>query len=719
MREIDNINEVDVNIEGKGFDDPQLRLLYAKNQMIFTNLTEYWKPLIMKGKTYFNYMHGDIFDSKTREIYEEVQQKICIEPKLMKPKINRIVGEVMKGKRSGKIVTEGGMSAEQVSLANLILKYFENKIKEQENLSEMLFNGCVSCTPQVMLFDLARTAYGDQMAGLTVDVLKWDTFVLNKYLNKTDGSDAHTIIWIARKSKQELIDENPNRKTQIDEHYKFLDRVATDSRELLEQTTGLTVEDARHLYYNILSGASNTGLDGRMLCCERLSPVKVKAEVAIATQVETENTLDYQMRPGTWDDDRWEAWKKDNADKYAYAEIEINALWRSRWTQEGLMLQNELHWFQEHDDKGNPILPAVVFIPQVVDGLPTGPGADMQHKLLIKAISETEYLHDVRCGSGDLFAYKKGGLVNSEDLPTELSIGNGITVVDPKVVTGKIRDSMDFLRRTPNPAYKDYSAKVDRDMDDETLLSKGPMGGHAPEQSNVAKTTEISQALIGYSFLSDNFNKSYFKAKNLECMMIPYVFTEEQVIEITDDEEQEIQTVTVNQKENDFDGNVKGVTNDLSSVKWRWRLVPGDDSPTARQQELNEMLIFWNTAAPTLIQADETLKLLASVLMSMGGNKTAKETGSVIAEKAQVQAEQMNQQQMAQLMAELEERKAKTEAEKIKAMRSGFSFSITPEDLAYIPGMYDLLVSGNYINTTSSNQFQLPEQAGQPAQMAA
>jgi hypothetical protein len=158
---------------------------------------------------------------------------------------------------------------------------------------------------------------------------------------------------------------------------------------------------------------------------------------------------------------------------------------------------------------------------------------------------------------------------------------------------------------------------------------------------------------------------------------------------------------------------VVSVANDLTSAKWRWRLIPGDDSPTARQAELNEMLIFWNTAAPTLIQADETLTLLASVLMSMG-NKTAKDTGRVIAEKAKVQAEQMSQQQMAETMAKLEETKANAEAVKIKAQRSGFSFSVTPEDLAMIPGIYKILVDGNYIN--SNKQFQLPEKyAGQPA----
>jgi hypothetical protein len=242
------------------------------------------------------------------------------------------------------------------------------------------------------------------------------------------------------------------------------------------------------------------------------------------------------------------------------------------------------------------------------------------------------------------------------------------------------------------------------------------MGMHAPDQSGKAKSTEIAQAVIGYSIIASNFNKSFMRVKNIECMLIPYIFTEEQVIELQDDEMQEVPRVTVNEEERDIDGNVVGVTNDLSSVKWRWRLVPGDDSPTARQAELKEMLIFWNTTAPTLIEADETLSILASVLMSMS-NKTAKETGKVIAEKAQVKAQQMSQQQMAQLMAELEEKRAKMESEKIKAMRSGFSFSVTPDDLAYIPGMYDILVAGNYINTAGGNQFQLPEQ-GQPAMAA-
>jgi hypothetical protein len=98
--------------------------------------------------------------------------------------------------------------------------------------------------------------------------------------------------------------------------------------------------------------------------------------------------------------------------------------------------------------------------------------------------------------------------------------------------------------------------------------------------------------------------------------------------------------------------------------------------------------------------------------MSMG-NKTAKDTGRVIAEKAKVQAEQMSQQQMAETMAKLEETKANAEAVKIKAQRSGFSFSVTPEDLAMIPGIYKILVDGNYIN--SNKQFQLPEKYAQPA----
>jgi hypothetical protein len=125
------------------------------------------------------------------------------------------------------------------------------------------------------------------------------------------------------------------------------------------------------------------------------------------------------------------------------------------------------------------------------------------------------------------------------------------------------------------------------------------------------------------------------------------------------------------------------------------------------------MLIFWNTAAPSLIEADDSLMMLSSVLKSMG-NKTANKIGSLIEEKAKVKAEQLSQQEMAKLMAELEEKRAKTESDRIKAMRSGFSFSVTAEDLSTDPAMYQILVESGYINETNNN-FQLP----QPAQMAA
>lgn len=711
-REIENILETDIKIENKDIDNEDVRLLWAKEQLIFRNLSEFWSPLMRLGKTCFDYMHGKIFDDNTRAAYEEVQQKIVIEPRLMKPRINSLAGTIMQSRRSGKVITEGGMSANEIATANLILKYFENKIGEKELLEEMLFNGLVSCMPQVLWFDYARTAFGDQMAGLCAEVLNWDSFVLNKMYRDPAGEDVTQIIRALRKTKNELKEENPNRVDAINEHYKRMGS-GDNANELYEEITGMTAYDARYLYYDVLTGNSYNEMDGRCLCFERLCPVKVKMEVAIKSSIDGESTTDYQVKPGTWSDERWGKWKNDNKETYMFVEPEINALWQVRWTREGLMLQNKLHWFQEHDDKGRPILPIGVFTPQVVDGIPTGPGVDEQHKLLMKAVAETEYLHDIRCGSGDVLAYKSGVVQNYKDLATELSIGNGIIILDGDEMTGKVRDNIDFLKRNANTAYGEYSEKVSRDLDATDLINKGVMGMHAPDQSGKAKNTEIAQAVIGYSIIASNFNKSYMRVKNIQCMLIPYIFTEEQVIELQDDEQQEVPRVTVNEEERDIDGEVVSVTNDLSSVKWRWRLVPGDDSPTAREAELKEMLIFWNTTAPTLIEADETLSILSSVLMSMS-NKTAKETGKVIAEKAQVKAQQMSQQQMAQLMAELEEKKAKMESEKIKAMRSGFSFSVTPDDLAYIPGMYDILVAGNYINTGSDNQFQLPE-TGQPA----
>jgi len=66
----------------------------------------------------------------------------------------------------------------------------------------------------------------------------------------------------------------------------------------------------------------------------------------------------------------------------------------------------------------------------------------------------------------------------------------------------------------------------------------------------------------------------------------------------------------------------------------------------------------------------------------------------------------------------MEERKAKADAERLKAARAGFSFSVTPEDLVMYPGVYPMLVQGGYINRDSGNQFRLPPPQQQQQQAA-
>lgn len=711
VKDLESIKEPEVSLEGKSWDDEDVRLLWAKNQLIYRSLADFWTPAMQTGKKLFDYLHGEIFDEAVRAEYEQVLGKIPIEPRVMKQKINFLAGELKKTIRSGKIITEGGMSVNEISTANLILKFFDSKIKEEFLLNEMLVNGITACLPQVIWFDHAKTVYRDQMAGLTADLLRWDSFVLEKYFKQAAGEDVRTICRIMRQGRAEMVDENPNREDAIKEHFE---RIGDDVfADLIEDTTGLTVEHSRALYYEVMTGLADTRLDGKQLVIERLSPVKTKAEIAIRMDKENDKTIDYQMRPGTWEDERWERWKRDNERDYVFLEDDVEILWQSRWTGEGLMLQNRPHWFQEHDDTGHIILPIVIFTPQIIDGKPTGPGHDYEHKILMKAIVETELLHDIRTGSGDLLVYRKGTIDNAEDLPHEMSAGNGIVVMDSEGPNAEkpISENIVIMKRTANKEYGEYSDRIDRDIDATDLLTPAVMGAHSPRQSNTAKQTEIAQALIGYSNISDNLNNSRLRLKNLECMLIPYVFTEQQVIEIQDDEDNDVQRVTVNEREFDLQGNGKVVANDLSSVRWRWRLVDGDDSPTQREAELNEMLIFWNTAAPVLIEADETLTMLSSVLKSMG-NKTANKLGSVIEEKAKIKADQLSQQEMAKLMAELEEKRSKMESDKIKAMRAGFSFSVTAEDLQFHPEMFQMLVKHGYINSANNNQFQLPQPQG-------
>jgi hypothetical protein len=706
-REIEDLDESSIDVNKVTYNSAESKQLWAKNELIFRNLCDFWRPSYEDGKKCMNYLLGKIFDENVRAYYENVQQKVCIEPRVMKPRINTIVGQISQARRSGKITAEAGaMSATDAYRANVIMKFLEKELKEQYFLDQMLFRACATGCPQVMRFDMAETSFGEPTCGITAELDPWDASLLSPF-NQPDGSDVTEYIWMSRQSKSQMMDENPDKDDEIKEFYARMLTHSGDYTALVSDLDGLTLEDSRYLYYDIVTGLNNTKMDGRALVLERWFITKVKHEVAISMVPQSVEVLDYHILPKDWDKERKKLWLAQHPE-YRLIRKDVKVLWRTRWTREGLNLLNEIHWFQEANNRGLPIMPIGVFVPQLIDGVPSGPGPDLRPLVLMNAISETEYLHDIRMGGNDLLAYMKGTVVNSNDLPGELSQPQGIAIIDPEKAPAGIDQAIKFLQRRPNEKFGEYSQKIKADMVDTDLVTPSLMGQQPIGESGKAKALNIGQGIMAYSFMAANYNASYARIKDLECMLVPYAFTEEQVIQIFDEDMMDdSKPILVNQIVYDIDGNrTVNPATDLSGIRWRWRITDGDDSPTARMQELNEMLIFWNTTAPTLIEADPSLSLLSSVLISMKNN-TAKEIGRVIAQKAAVQAQQMSQQQMMQAMAELEEKRGKADADRLKAARSGFSFSITPEDLVMYPQMYQMLVSSNYINPQTS-AFQLP-----------
>ena len=700
MSRFSDIVESEVDITGKTYTDEAVRDLWGKCQLTFNSLCDFWMPIVETGRQCMNYALGEIFDPVTRGQYELIQEKICIEPRVLKQRMNVAVGQLLQARRNGKVVSESKGGAEEIYSANAVLKFIEKEIGEKSLITKMLFNGCLTGYPQVAIGEQAETGFGDPLGGMSIFVPPWDSVVMNKLEDDLKITD---LMYICRKTRQELIDENPDREDEITEHFKELKDRSYGMAGCLREYR-LSFDESRLLNQAVFNGEQGFAADGRIVCVERMCFQKVDTEVAIRRD-DGGSVVDTQVLPKTWGKQRIDQWKKENQG-YQFSRKNTKLLWQSRWTTDGLFLKNEPHFFQESDVRGDPIANAVVFVPQIIDGKPTGPGPDDRLLVLMKAIAETEFLHDIRCGSGDLFLYKEGAVVNSDDLATELSVGNGMVAVDGEL-PGAVRDYVDILKRTPNTTYGEYSGRVDAMLDAADMLSPAARGVIVSDRvSAKTRQTDIAMTMVGYSIVAENMNNAIEKLRNLECMLIPYCFTEEQEIQVHDDDRGVELNLTVNKSEFDETGERRVVANDLTSARWRWRLVDGDDSPTAKQAELNEMLVFWNTTAPVLIDADESLMTLASVLMSMS-NRTAREIGRVIAEKAQVNAQAMSQQKMMETMADVQMKQAKASAEMTKSKRAGFSFSITPDDLANIPGLYKILVASNYINP-DSNMFQNP-----------
>jgi len=719
-KSIYDIDESKIKIAGKAWDDDVIATLAAKKILQFEKCAEYWTPLLERGRKLERYFLGNIFTGEQRAKYEHNEQ-IPVEPPIMKAPIRALIGQALKSRKTGQVVTErGGMgesadNSKEIETINIILKDMAEKTNEDYLMKEVLTSAFVSSYWNVLLFDKCRPSRNSDGARYKMTNLPWSSCVFGPLTaRQPDGSDIKEMFFFDYRSIADLIDNYPDMEKQILEHFQAKDHSDNKMLSSIDQWEGMMTAEERDTMWNVLENASHArhGSQGLAKVMMHLFPVKQKQDVWINMFDDTGE--DFEIRPPDWDDERWNRWVMENSQKYVGPyEREVITLWMTVFTTSGLVLANEPHWYQE-----NGMLPCSFWLGAIDANKPTGPAVDMADDCLANSVAETAYLDDLRNGSGRIIFAREGAITTIDTLSTEMNKPVGLAIVAANA--GPMAEVIQEHVRKPNDHWKTFAEQRKVAMHENTRINEAMLGEHAPRQSAIAKEAEISQALTVNATYIDNFNRSQEYHQNLKLKLIPYFYNTWEVVEVRDEDGNDMMVEVNAPSEYDAEGNVSSVVNDLTAHRYRWKVNPVDDSAIAKVRSLEEALVFLNGAAGPVLQADPSGTLLAE-LMQATSNTMLMKAGKKMAELAQSSQQSAAAAEQQKTAIDQIVKMARAKADLLRAQKHGNMTTWQAETIQDYPelkelwlNLNDLYEQGAEAEFQEIQQLTAPQQAQQP-----
>jgi hypothetical protein len=710
-----DIQEDKVKIEGKKWDDSEVQQLFYKRMYCMQKMVDYWTPFLIRGQQLFDAYDGRILTEEQRAVYQEVEGKYPIEPPIMKSPIRSLLGHIIKSRKSGEIIVETGNYDEpnddvnEIETMNIVLKDLETKTKEQLKIRDAIHDALIACYPNVLLWEKRRPSYDNP---LKYDVSKkpWNSCVFGPInIGEPDLSDIKELGYFDLRSQADLIMAFPKMKEQIDAHFEssHIDdkMIASIMNWDLKETAG----DIEYLRDIVEAARGNMGGSiGLVPTYQALFPIIKKDEVFVNVGDETGEP--HKVLPENWGDERKQKWAEANKDKWEGPfDKETIVLWRTVFTQSGLVLCNEKHWYQEGGK-----LPASFFVPCMLNGKPSGPTVDMKDESLRNCVAQIEYLDDMRKGNAKMLITRQGAFKNIEDIPEEACKAFGVGILDQNF-PGSVKDAFAEISMTASNQWRDYGEFAKQGMIENTRLNETMQGQSAPRQAAVAKEQEIANAITVQALYIDNFNHQWEVSQNIKLSMVPRIY-DETMIEVSGymDEQQVTKKTMVNVPVYNMAGEKESVVNDVTSRCYKWKISAVDDSPTAKVRMMQEAMAVLNSASGPLMQADPSGQLFSN-FMSALDNPILNKAGKAMAKDAKLKQESQSKAEQQKALQDGQLAMAKAQAELMKANKTGINMSFTGEQFAQYPGLLQLVTNLQQI-LGGQGQQQQPAQAPQPQQ---
>ena len=706
LTEIDESKpEYAINKLVTGSDESQA--LWTKHFLYWQEFAKFWRPRLEMGKKCNSYMRREIFTRSQRLKYMNGQDKIPIEPQEMKPVINSLAAMVKKSVRSGSVIAEDETIPEKATKPedmNIVIKDLANKTGLDIKKDDALRGGLISGYPQWIWFDKKREAEG-LSGNLAASLLPWDATLCSPHFTASDGSDIDEIIIVSKRTKSELFKSYPDRKKAFLMHEELLTNGGF-LNDFINNNAGMTADQRSDIFFDMLLNARMDDNNGMYTIAEHYFNLEIPHDVFVNYETE-----DVQILPRDWQEMRKQQWIEQHPE-YTHIMENTNVMWCTTIGSNGFVWENSEHWFQENNRQtGRAMLPGCPYIADMVDGIPIGAGEDMMPYILMIAVCETEGLSQVRKGTGTMTFVSEGALRHPKSIGYEMSQENGVAIIKKGF---NVSEAVKTEQRRPNDTYHIQADRTREQLKSVHNVNESIMGGTNPRQSDLAKKTEIAQGMTPQAPYVRNFNSFSMNVGQLLCYMAPYVLNTNQIIEIKDEFGRPEGPVEINKTQFNYDGTVAQIiANDLVSVRYRFVLVPGDDSPIRREQELKDFVEIMESVGNSFMKMDPRV---LSAFLAKWPNKFAQEAGATLGEMAGQMQQEQAQADQAEQQANMDIKRQRLLVDLEKAHFPKWMLKVSPVDIQQAPQGFQVMMQ--YL-TQSLNNFNKasPDLAVQAPQM--
>lgn len=337
-------------------------------------------------------------------------------------------------------------------------------------------------------------------------------------------------------------------------------------------------------------------------------------------------TSQVEILPSTWtpqDINRWTEFHPE----YKKIEKEMRILWVTTFTATGILLANARHWYQENE------FAAECYIPRMWNNKIYGVVEFLKGSLKGRNVTKIEHLHSLRMSNDDLMIVKEGSLVNAADAAIEKGRTGGILVRS----RFSQQDDISFpLNHREQLGWSDMSETFLSDIDRLSVDRNFEGGVSSSQESGKAIEKRNVQTQMKYSPYLSSFNLTNLRVTRKILMMIPYTFTEEEIMRYIDPKTNEAKQVTLNEQ-TDYSwvgAGVAKVKNNLCGAKYDYIEAEGDNSVTAKEHEL----AVFNDIMERLARIQQVQ--IWPFLLTSVPNRMAQEFGRKLQEFNDAQAQQ-------------------------------------------------------------------------------